>query len=183
MSSGETYPCPNCGAPVPEMGMAHFSFNKPAGACPTCTGLGTVHEANLDQLVDHGAQHSWTARSWAGTIPTIKRNIGDPASRRAALWLHLRSRRCPSRSSATGAARSVVLRREQPPVPPALSRTSSRQRPSARGIFEGIVTNLLRRYAEHIHDPDYREKMEKLLLQRASAPTATARACGPKAAR
>ena len=35
-----TYPCPHCGAAVPEMGMANFSFNKPAGACPTCTGLG-----------------------------------------------------------------------------------------------------------------------------------------------
>ena len=32
--------CPHCGAAVPEMGMANFSFNKPAGACPTCTGLG-----------------------------------------------------------------------------------------------------------------------------------------------
>ncbi len=30
----ETFPCPNCGAPIPEIGMAHFSFNKPAGACP-----------------------------------------------------------------------------------------------------------------------------------------------------
>ena len=42
----ETYPCPNCGARVPQLGMAHFSFNKPAGACPACTGLGTVSEAN-----------------------------------------------------------------------------------------------------------------------------------------
>ena len=32
--------------------MAHFSFNKPAGACPTCTGLGTVQQVNLDRLVD-----------------------------------------------------------------------------------------------------------------------------------
>jgi excinuclease ABC subunit A len=32
--------------------MAHFSFNKPAGACPTCTGLGTVHQANINRLVD-----------------------------------------------------------------------------------------------------------------------------------
>src|SRR5690606_23007575 len=48
----ETYPCPHCGAPVPEMSMAHFSFNKPEGACPTCTGLGTVFQANLPLLVD-----------------------------------------------------------------------------------------------------------------------------------
>ena len=34
----DAYPCPHCGGAVPEMGMANFSFNKPAGACPTCTG-------------------------------------------------------------------------------------------------------------------------------------------------
>ncbi len=39
-----TYPCPHCAAAVPEMGMANFSFNKPAGACPTCTGLGVVRQ-------------------------------------------------------------------------------------------------------------------------------------------
>src|SRR6266699_4395030 len=38
----ETFPCPHCGAPIPETAMPHFSFNKPAGACPTCTGLGSV---------------------------------------------------------------------------------------------------------------------------------------------
>src|SRR5438270_707591 len=54
-SSGEvesTYPCPNCGAPIPELGMAHFSFNKPEGACPTCTGLGVVYAPNLSLLID-----------------------------------------------------------------------------------------------------------------------------------
>src|SRR6476659_1954391 len=47
-----TYPCPHCGAPVPELGMAHFSFNKPEGACPTCTGLGVVYAPNLSLLID-----------------------------------------------------------------------------------------------------------------------------------
>lgn len=48
----ESYPCPHCGAAVPQLGMAHFSFNKPAGACPLCTGLGTVSRANLGRLID-----------------------------------------------------------------------------------------------------------------------------------
>ena len=47
------------------MGKANFSFNKPAGACPTCTGLGTVHQANLKRLVNEdlsivdGAVYGW----------------------------------------------------------------------------------------------------------------------------
>ncbi len=47
-----TFPCPHCGAAVPEMGMANFSFNKPAGACPTCTGLGVVRQVIVSRLVD-----------------------------------------------------------------------------------------------------------------------------------
>src|SRR5579859_2569752 len=48
----ETFPCSHCGAPVPEIVMAHFSFNKPEGACPTCTGLGSVQQVNIKRLVD-----------------------------------------------------------------------------------------------------------------------------------
>src|SRR4029453_9632663 len=33
-----------------------------------------------------------------------------------------------------------------------------------QGRFEGIATNLLRRYAEHIHDADYRDKVGELLV-------------------
>jgi excinuclease ABC subunit A len=50
--SGDMYPCPQCGTLVPEFSMGHFSFNKPAGACPTCTGIGTVHTPNIDRLID-----------------------------------------------------------------------------------------------------------------------------------
>ena len=49
---GATIPCPNCGEKLPEMSMASFSFNKPDGACPTCTGLGTVHEPILARVID-----------------------------------------------------------------------------------------------------------------------------------
>lgn len=47
-----TISCPNCGALLPEMGMAFFSFNKPDGACQACTGLGTVYTANLSRILD-----------------------------------------------------------------------------------------------------------------------------------
>src|SRR5215213_1904385 len=66
-SPEESFPCPHCGAPIPEISMAYFSFNKPEGACPTCTGLGTVHQANLQRLVDEsksireGAVSGWNA--------------------------------------------------------------------------------------------------------------------------
>jgi excinuclease UvrABC ATPase subunit len=50
--AARTTPCPRCGEALPEIGMANFSFNKLAGACPTCTGLGVVTTANLAMLID-----------------------------------------------------------------------------------------------------------------------------------
>jgi excinuclease ABC subunit A len=47
-----TYPCPHCTAQVEELSMAHFSFNTPHGACPTCTGLGVVNQVDVGQLLD-----------------------------------------------------------------------------------------------------------------------------------
>ena len=44
--------CPHCGARLPELNMGLFSFNKPGGACPTCTGLGTVYTPDLTQVLD-----------------------------------------------------------------------------------------------------------------------------------
>ena len=32
--------------------MANFSFNKPDGACPACTGLGVVLQPDLERLID-----------------------------------------------------------------------------------------------------------------------------------
>src|SRR5512138_956041 len=49
---GALIPCPACGELLPEMSMASFSFNKPDGACPTCTGLGTVHEPIVSRVID-----------------------------------------------------------------------------------------------------------------------------------
>jgi|HigsolmetaAR203D_1030402.scaffolds.fasta_scaffold04565_1 excinuclease ABC subunit A len=42
--------CRNCGAELPMLTPAHFSFNKPEGACPTCEGLGTTAVLNTGKL-------------------------------------------------------------------------------------------------------------------------------------
>lgn len=38
--------CPHCGADLEKLGMSHFSFNKPEGACEACGGLGSVATIN-----------------------------------------------------------------------------------------------------------------------------------------
>ena len=38
----QNYACPDCGVSLEELTPRMFSFNNPFGACPTCTGLGTL---------------------------------------------------------------------------------------------------------------------------------------------
>ena len=157
----ETFPCPHCGAPIPELGMAHFSFNKPEGACPTCTGLGTVHQANLERLVDQekslldGAVHGWDTNYLKYNLATLEaaavhyRLEFDPS-------LPVKDYTQPQRDLLFYGAESPLFRRHFPVIEPP---TTVR-----RGRFEGIATNLLRRYAERIQDHEYREKMEEFLV-------------------
>jgi excinuclease ABC subunit A len=157
-----TYPCPHCGTPIPELGMAHFSFNKPAGACPTCSGLGEVLDANLSLLIDPklsieaGGVLSWdkfhvnyygkaltSAGQHYGFVFDTTIPIGEfgPAQRDLLLY---------------GVNDPRFVRRVPGKTPPTKSE---------EGRFEGVVTNLLRRYTERAQDINYREKLEKFLTK------------------
>jgi len=161
----ETFPCPHCGAPIPEIVMAHFSFNKLEGACPTCTGLGSVHQANLDRLVDEqksvrdGAVAGWDLfhiNYNSSTLQAAAAHYGFEFD----LSLPVKNYSQPQRDLLFFGVDSPLFRRHFPDVEPP---TAVRQ-----GRFEGIATNLLRRYAEHIHEhvheADYRDKLEEYLV-------------------
>ena len=159
----ETFPCPHCAAPVPEMGMANFSFNKPAGACPTCTGLGVVHQANLDRLVDE--QKSIPDGAVTGWEPFYT-DYNSNTLRAAAQYFGFEFDLTQTVKHYTPAQRdllfygasSPLFRRHFPNIePPGTVR---------QGRFEGIATNLLRRYADHITDPDYLAKMDEFMVSR-----------------
>lgn len=47
----EHYACPVCGFTVPELEPRLFSFNAPFGSCPTCDGLGMKLVVDLDLVV------------------------------------------------------------------------------------------------------------------------------------
>jgi len=158
-----TFPCPHCGEPIPELGMAHFSFNKPAGACPACTGLGVVHQANLERLVDEnrsiadGAISTWDAAYTGYYVPTLKA---------AAAYYGLEFDPAVPVKDYPPALRDLLLYGTD--SPPARRNFPGVEPPAAvrQGRFEGAVTILLRHYAEHIQDPDYREKIEEYLVIR-----------------
>lgn len=65
------FACPHCGYSITELEPRLFSFNNPAGACPTCDGLGT-HQffdpvrliTNEDISISGGAIRGWDKRSY-----------------------------------------------------------------------------------------------------------------------
>ena len=64
------FACPECGYSINELEPRMFSFNNPAGACPTCDGLGVRQFFDQDRIVQHpeltlaeGAIRGWDRRS------------------------------------------------------------------------------------------------------------------------
>jgi excinuclease ABC subunit A len=43
--------CPTTGISYPNPEPNNFSFNSPKGACPTCNGIGALHQVNPDKLI------------------------------------------------------------------------------------------------------------------------------------
>src|SRR5512138_1827539 len=163
----ETFPCPHCGAPVPELGMAHFSFNKPDGACPACTGLGIIHRANLPRLVDETKSiPAGAVAGWDNFYLTYNSDILRAAAKHYGfeLDLSLPVQKFPQylRDLLYFGVGSPQFKRHFPGIEPPVN--------VRQGHFEGIATSLLRRYADHIQDSDYREKMEAEFLVTQTCP-------------
>jgi excinuclease ABC subunit A len=154
-----TYPCPHCGAEVPEMGMEDFSFNKPAGACPTCTGLGVVRQAIVSRLIDESksipehAVDGWI-EFHINHYSQILKNTGkyfgfefDPSKA-------IKDYTSFQRDLLLYGTESPQFRRHFPNIKPPAT--------NAQGRFEGVVTSLQRRYDEHATNAAYLEKLDPL---------------------
>ena len=51
LTFSQNYACEDCGISLSELEPRMFSFNNPAGACPTCTGLGFQLVADVDLVI------------------------------------------------------------------------------------------------------------------------------------
>lgn len=137
--------CPHCKGAVAELTMSHFSFNKPQGACEKCNGIGVTMVPNIDAIVD------------------VKRSINDYA---VEFWdKFLRDRYSESVSNAADhygfeadMDAAVGMWSEEAfefLLYGALSEQTKQRYPDKKtpktvpeGRFEGLVTNLQRRYSD-----------------------------------
>lgn len=157
-----TVTCPHCGEKVSELTPASFSFNKPEGACPSCSGLGVVNSANISMLINEdlsiadNAVLGWDIhyiKMYTTTIEAAGAHYGFTFDTK----IPVKELGQIQRDFLLYGVLSPQFVRHFPHIQP----------PSTvgKGKFEGVVTNILRRYAERANDTNSREKMEKLLIQ------------------
>ena len=106
------YACPDCGTSLTEITPRLFSFNSPYGACPACSGLGTILKADPERLVlapEKSIEERGDRDPEAGLDELALAADGDP---RQALQVQARpalreaARRRPGRSSSMGRGRT-----------------------------------------------------------------------------
>jgi len=167
----ENLVCPVCGISLPEVEPRTFSFNSPHGACPTCQGLGTRTELDPDLIVPNpdlslqdGAIQAWNTSDPDGVywqlLEATARHYRIPTDRP---WREL-----------TAAQRQIVLygSGDEEIAVDYVMRDGGRR--TYRTRFEGVLTNLQRRYRET--SSDYiRGKIEEFMTRRPCPDCAGAR--------
>jgi excinuclease ABC subunit A len=134
--------CPECGFSVPALEPRMFSFNNPAGACPTCDGLGFQEFFDPERVVVHphlslagGAVRGWDRRNahYFAMLQSLARHFEFDVE---TPWEELDPRVRQVLLSGSG-EEQIEFRYQE-------GRTPVRR----HHTFEGIVPNLERRYRE-----------------------------------
>jgi len=154
----EQFACLKCGTSMPELEPRMFSFNSPHGACPRCTGLGSQMEIDPDLVVpdsslslNEGALLPWSTSS-SDYYDQMTQAIADRYEiDMDTPWEELPEEAQDCFLYGTEGDRLYISYRNR----------FGRKR-SYMATFEGIITNLERRYSET--DSEYvREKIEEYM--------------------
>ena len=171
----ERYSCPYDGTTIDELEPRSFSFNSPHGACPTCTGLGTQLVIDPDlvipdrsQSIRAGALVPWnkmpTEISWRMKITE------------AVFASHGWRIDAPVQDLPEEAIEYLLYAPKDEKV--VVRYRHERGENSYVATFEGVVTNLERRYKET--ESEYiRTELEKFMVQK-PCPTCKGRRLRPE---
>jgi excinuclease ABC subunit A len=153
----QSYSCVECGTSLTEITPRLFSFNSPYGACPTCSGLGTLMGVDPDKIVpdpergiDAGAVAPWPegSKSWRmKMVETISKAMGFSLS---TPW-----KRLPAE------AKRIILHGSGEKEL-SFSLTGKKSSYSWTGTYEGVIPMLERRHKE-TDSPAIRAEIEKYM--------------------
>ncbi len=150
--------CPVCGYAVPELEPRLFSFNNPAGACPSCDGLGQKSHFTADNLVHHPelSLNEGAIRGWDKQHPYYF-NLLTSVARHAGFSLDT------PWEALTEAERTLIMKGSGRtkilfPYTDERGQKKTREMP-----FEGVLPHLERRYKE-TESPAVREELSQYLV-------------------
>ncbi|NLN11939.1 MAG: excinuclease ABC subunit UvrA [Acidobacteria bacterium] len=170
----QSYACARCGTGLAEITPRLFSFNSPYGACPACSGLGSLMGVDPDKLIadperslEAGALAPWQGGSKSWRL----RMIGALGK---AMGFSLRT---PWRKLPAAARRAILFGSGDRELRFTLEGRKSRY--SWEGSYEGVVPTLERRYRE-TESQAVRQEIEKYMSVK-SCPECGGRRLRPEA--
>ena len=158
LSFSQNYACEDCGISIEELSPRMFSFNNPYGACPTCTGLGSQLKVDPELVVPN---QEISIRDGAIEAPGWKNIRGDSIARMyfEALAVKYHFSLDEPYGDLNKEAKNAILYGTK-----GENLTLHYEQNKGRGTlhqpFEGVVTNLERRYRETQSDSTKKELEE-----------------------
>jgi excinuclease ABC subunit A len=158
----ERFTCPYDGFTMDELEPRNFSFNSPHGACPACAGLGTRLEIDPDLVIPDKAK----SLQQGALVPWAK--MPNDASWRlkileAICQSHGWDFKKPIRDLPPEALEYILRAQKDEKV--LVRYRHERGENTYKATFEGIITNLERRYKET--DSEYiKTELEKYMVER-----------------
>ncbi len=155
----ERYGCAACGISLPELEPRQFSFNSPFGACQACGGLGTRREVS-EQLILGDARISileGVILPWGEPTGYLKKTVLPALARQLEFdantpWGDLPQRVRHALLHGTGGRRTTF------------KVESTTMRGEYESTWEGILSNIQRRYEETTSDA-VRVELEQFMIE------------------
>lgn len=157
----EKFSCPVCNISLPEIEPRSFSFNSPHGACPECTGLGTILSVDPELMIS--PELSITE---GGVLPFAKTFMHDTWFSRVVFTVsgaHGINPRAPLKTL-TDAHMDILLYGTGERIFRVTGKNRFGEHTVISETFEGFIPNLKRRYKE-TESEFMRTEIEKYMRQ------------------
>ena len=137
------YACPDCDVSIEELTPRLFSFNSPYGACSKCSGLGFTQEIDVNKVVKWDkslAEGAVDVTGWFLDSSKISASALNSLSHKYGFSLRTPFRELPE------SVQNIILYGDSTKIEYKFD--SANFKASFTRNFEGVITNLRRRYRE-----------------------------------